>query len=134
MIKLDSIWYHEAPGNGKLASSHIALMFCALAKDHMIVNDLLEMQFLDIPNDIADRSVSPMDYFLAYTDGELRDTYVKPKYRKKFTELYDGDKIYDTIFNLDGMEHDTKNKTYTLKCTWHNVDILADWLRWQFDS
>ena len=134
MRKLDSMWYHEAPVNGKLASSHIAIVFCALVERGMIVDDLLALEFEGIPNNFEDWSLSPMDYCIAYTDGEIFDIYIKQKYRKFVSELFDEDKVYDLLFSLDGMEHDTKHETYTLKCTWHNVDVLADWLRRQFDS
>lgn len=129
MNKLDSMWYHEGPDSGPLASSHIALVFCALVKCKMIDDGLLEMEFEDIPNDFSDKSLSPMEYFLAYTDGELRDIYIKPKFRKALTEIYDGDKIYDTLFNLKGLEHDNKYETYTLKCNWHNVEVCSNWLK-----
>lgn len=128
MRKLDSMWYHEAPGNGPFASSHIAVAFCAFVKCDMVVDDLLAFEFDGIPRNFDDDSLSPMDYCLAYTDGELFDMYIKSKYRKSISELFDGDRIYDLIFKLEGLDHDTRYEAYTLKCTWHNVDVLAQWL------
>lgn len=131
MNKLDSMWWHEEAGNGKLASSHIAVVFCALVRSGMIVSDLLEMEFEGIPNNFADESISPMEYCLAYTDGVLFDMYIKPKFRKFIVELHETDKIYEIINTLAGLEHDPKNETYTLKCTWKNVDTLTEWLQQQ---
>jgi hypothetical protein len=131
MNKLDSMWWHEAKGNGKLASSHTAVLFCALAKNGMIVDDLLEMEFKKIPGDLSDETLSPMDYCLAYTDGELFEEYVKPGYRKLVKHLYETNKIYDIISSLEGLEHDMKNSTYTLKCSWKNVKTLSEWLKSQ---
>lgn len=132
MNKLDSMWYHESPGNGRLASSHIAIVFCALVKNGMVADDLLEMVFEGIPNNFNDKSLSPMDYCLAYTDGEIFDIYIKPKCRKVISGLFDSNQIFEIIFAIEGLEHDRENETYTLKSNWHNVDILADWLELQF--
>lgn len=131
MRKLDSMWYHEMPASGKLASSHIAVLFCALVQNDMIVNDLLSMEFEGIPNDFTDRKLSPMDYCIAFTDGEIYDMYIKAKYRKVISQLYESNQIFDIIFTLDGLEHERGNRAYTLKCSWHNVDVLADWLHRQ---
>lgn len=132
MNKLDSMWYHEMPASGKLASSHIAVAFCALVRNGMIIDDLLAMKFEGIPNDFSNRKLSPMDYCIAYTDGEIFDIYIKPKYRKAISNFFDSDQIFEVITTLEGLERDEKQGSYTLKCTWHNVDILADWLSQQF--
>jgi hypothetical protein len=96
----------------------------------MVVDDLLEMEFEGIPNTFDDESISPMEYCLAYTDGEISDRYIKPKYRKTISDLYNSDKLTEIMYSLDEMRQDTtKNSTYTIECTWHNVDVLADWLR-----
>lgn len=129
MTKLESMWWHESSQNGKLASSHIAVSFCALVRCSMIVDDLLEMEFEGIPNTFDNESISPMDYCLAYTDGEVFDTYIKPKYRKTISDLYNSDELTNVMYMLDGIRHDTKNPTYTIECSWHNVDVLATWLR-----
>ncbi len=129
MNKLESMWWHESPENGKLASSHIAVSFCALVRCDMIVDDLLEMEFEGIPNTFDDESISPMEYCLAYTDGEISDTYIKPKYRKVISELFDSNKLIETMYSLEEMRQDSMNPTYTIECTWHNVDVLADWLQ-----
>lgn len=127
--KIDSMWRHEAPGNGPLASSHIAVTFCALVKSDMIVQDLLNLEFEGIPNDFSDRSLSPMDYCLAYTDGELFDYYIKAKYREAIIELFEGGKIFSLVADEHFMKHiEDGEYEYTLECTWENVDILADWL------
>ena len=128
--KLDSMWWHEAPKNGPLASSHIAILFCALVKNSMIVKDLLAFEFDEIPKNFSDRSLSPMDYCLAYTDGELFDHYVKAKYRKAVVELFEGNEIFKLITDEGFMSHvEDSEFDYTLKCTWGNVDILANWLQ-----
>ena len=132
MRKLDSMWYHEMPTSGKLASSHIALLFCALAQSDMIVDDLLLMEFEGISNDFKNRKLSPLDYYIAYTDGEIYDKYIKTKYRTTITDLYDSNQIYEMLFTMEGLEHDHKNEAYTLKCSWQNVDIIAGWLKRQF--
>jgi hypothetical protein len=130
--KLDSMWYHEMPASGKLASSHIAILFCALAQCGMITNDLLSMEFDGLANDFSDRSLSPMDYCLAYTDGEIFDIYIKVKYRKVIKDLFASNLIYKVLYELDDLEHDQKYELYTIKCNWHNVDVLAVWLNRQF--
>lgn len=128
--KIDSMWWHESPENGPLASSHIAVVFCALVKSEMIVKDLLSLEFEGIPKDFSDRSLSPMDYCLAYTDGELFDHYVKARYREAITILFDGNKIYDLIMDEKLLSHTTGgSSSYTLECTWGNVDALANWLQ-----
>ncbi|HSW92150.1 MAG TPA: hypothetical protein VLG09_05900 [Candidatus Saccharimonadales bacterium] len=129
MIKLESMWWHESSENGKLASSHIAVSFCALVRCGMIIEDLLEMEFEGIPNSFDDESISPMEYGLAYTDGEIFDIYIKPKYRKAVSGLFDSNKLIETMYSLEEMRQDSKNPTYTIECTWHNVDVLADWLQ-----
>jgi hypothetical protein len=126
------MWYHEMPASGKLASSHIALVFCALVQNNMIVDDLLAMEFEDIPNDFKNHKLSPMDYCLAYTDGEIYDQYIKAKYRKTITDLFDSGQIFQMLFAIEGLEHDHKHETYTLKCNWQNVDVIANWLKRQF--
>lgn len=132
MRKLDSMWWHESPANGKLASSHIAILFCALARGGMIIQHLLELEFDGIPSAFDDESLSPMEYCLAYTDGEIYDDYIRPKYRKAIAELCDSDEITRKLFSLDDFEHSTSNKTYTLVCSWHNVEVLKSWLRQRF--
>lgn len=129
MSKLESMWWHESSKNGKLASSHIAVSFCALVRCGMIVDDLLEMEFEGIPNTFDDESISPMEYCLAYTDGEISDTYIKPKYRKVISELFDSNKLTETMYSLEEIRHDNKNPTYTIECSWHNVNVLAGWLQ-----
>ena len=131
MHKLDSMRYHEMPASGKLASSHIAVLFCALVQNNMIVNGLLSMEFDGIPNDFTDRKLSPMDYCVAFTDGEIYDMYIKAKHRKAISDLYESNQIFDIIFTLEGLEHKRGNRNYTLKCTWHNVDVIANWLNRQ---
>jgi hypothetical protein len=126
------MWYHEMSASGKLASSHIALVFCALVQNNMIVDDLLAMEFEDIPNDFKNHKLSPMDYCLAYTDGEIYDQYIKAKYRKTITDLFDSGQIFQILFAIEGLEHDYKHETYTLKCNWQNVDVIANWLKRQF--
>lgn len=131
MNKLDSIWYHEgAPGSSELASSHIAVLFCALVVSNMITEDLLGMEFEGIPNTFNNESLSPMDYLIAYTDGELYDIYIKPKYRTAITTLFSGDDMVKLLDGslIDGLEYDTRCKTYSLKCNWHNVHVIADLL------
>lgn len=129
MTKLESMWWHESPQNGKLASSHIAVSFCALVRCGMIVNDLLEMEFEGVPNTFNDESISPMDYCLAYTDGEISDRYIKPKYRKVVSDLYTSNRLIEVMYSLDEIQQDLQNPTYTIECTWHNVDALTGWLQ-----
>lgn len=130
MNKLESIWYHEAPKNGPLASSHIAVTFCALVKNKMIVPNLLDLEFEGIPKDFSDHLLSPLDYCLAYTDGVLLDAQIKAKYRGAIIELFEGGKIYHIIADESSMNQQENSEfDYTLECTWHNVDVLADWLR-----
>jgi hypothetical protein len=132
MRKLDSMWYHEMPASGKLASSHIAVVFCALVKNGMIASDLLSMEFDGVPNDFTNHRLSPMDYCIAFIDGEIFDVYIKAKYRKSIANLFDNNQIYEILLTLEGLEHDRKHDTYTLKCSWRNVDVLARWLNRQF--
>jgi len=128
--KLDSMWWHEAPKNGPLASSHIAVLFCALVKNNMIVKDLLSLEFEGIPNDFSNRSLSPMEYCLAYIDGELFSSYIKAKYRENVVNLLDDNKFYNIVADESFMSHiEDSEFDYTLKCTWGNVDILANWLQ-----
>lgn len=130
MNKLESMWYHKAPKNGPLASSHIAVTFCALVKNKMIVPNLLDLEFDGVPKDFSDRSLSPLDYCLAYTDGVLFDEQIKAKYREAVVELFDSGKIYHLVAD-EGFMYQVEDGEfeYTLKCTWRNVDILADWLQ-----
>lgn len=124
------MWWHESPESGPLASSHIAITFCALVKNNMIVKNLLDLEFDGIPKDFSDRSLSPMDYCLAYTDGELFDHYIKAKYREAIVVLFDGNKIYGLIMDESLLSHTTSDSSsYTLECNWSNVDILANWLQ-----
>jgi hypothetical protein len=125
------MWYHEMPVSGKLATSHIAILFCALVQNRMIIDSLLSMEFDGIPNDFKNRKISPLDYCIAYTDGEIFDMYIKAKYRRIIADLFDSNEIFDMLFSLEGLEHDHKQETYTIKCTWHNVDVCADWLNRQ---
>lgn len=131
MNKIDSMWWHESPKNGPLASSHIAVLFCALVKNDMIVKSLLNLEFDGIPKNFSDRTLSPMDYCLAYTDGEIFDDYIKAKYRDVVTLLFDGNKIYDLLMDEQRMSHaiSGEHAGYTLECNWQNVDSLADWLQ-----
>lgn len=132
MNKLDSIWYHQgAPGSNELASSHIALSFCALVRADMIVKDLLEMEFDNVRNTLDDESISPLEYMIAYTDGELYDAFVKQQYRDLVSKLFDSNEIFDVLESLAGLEREDKyvDSAYSLKCTWKNVDILADWFK-----
>lgn len=124
------MWWHESPEGGPLASSHIAITFCALVKNNMIVKNLLDLEFDGIPKDFSDRSLSPMDYCLAYTDGELFDHYIKARYREAVVELFESNKIFNLITDENFMSHvEDSEYAYMLKCTWGNVDILANWLR-----
>lgn len=133
MQKLDSIWWHKAPENGDLASSHIAIIFCALVKCGVIVKDLLEFEFNEIPSNLSNKKLSPLDYCLAYTDGELFDDYIQPTYRKQVAELFESNKIYDLIADENFMSHQARNaSSYTLECSWQNVDILAAWIKTNF--
>jgi|GEM_PF-1603808 len=128
--KIDSMWRHEAPESGPLASSHISVTFCALVKSGMIVQDLLNLEFEGTPNDFSDKSLSPMDYCVAYTDGELFDHYIKARYREAVVELFESNKIFNLITDESFMSHiEDSEFDYTLKCTWGNVDILANWLQ-----
>lgn len=130
MNKLESIWYHEAPKNGPLASSHIAVAFCALVKNKMIVPNLLDLEFEGIPKNFGDRSLSPLDYCLAYTDGVLLDEQIKAKYREAIVELFESGKIYKPVADEAFMtQQENSESDYTLECTWDNVDILAYWLQ-----
>lgn len=128
MIKLDSMWWHESPENGDLASAHIAVLFCALVRAGMIVKDLLNFEFEDVPRTFDDEKISPMKYCLAYTDGEIFDDYIIPKFRKAVSKLCENDEITDILYSSDNFEHSGRDKTYTLVCNWHNVETLKTWL------
>ncbi len=136
MNKLESIWYHEAaPGSGKLASSHIAVLFCAMAKNGMIVGELLEMEFEGIPNPI-DESISPMDYLIAYTDGQLYDYYVVPAYREAMVSFFDSNDMLISLFEgtlIEGLEFSSTEEVYTLECNWYNVHKVTEWLATEFN-
>lgn len=132
MRKLESMWWHESPQNGKLASSHIAVLFCALARNNMIAPSLMKLEFEGTSGALDDESLSPLDYLLAYTDGELYDDYIRPTYRKVISDLYDSGGIMEIFFTLDGLEHTGRSDAYTLTCTWHNVEVLRGWLQEQF--
>lgn len=129
MIKLDSMWWHESPENGELASAHIAVLFCALVRADMIVKDLLDFEFEGIPKTFDDEKISPMKYCLAYTDGEIFDDYIVPKYREVVSRLCEDNKITEVLYSSGDFEHYGRNKTYTLVCNWHNVKTLKAWLQ-----
>ncbi len=132
MNKLDSMWYHEGKNNGELASSHIFVFFCALVRSGMVVSDLLEMEFENVPRAFDDETISPMEYCLAYTDGEILDVYIKSEYRESVSDFYENNEFSQLIYDEAMFEHDTKNEAYTLKCTWHNVNALARELERRF--
>lgn len=129
MIKLDSMWWHESPENGDLASAHIAVLFCALVRANMIVKDLLDFEFEGVPKTFDDEKFSPMKYCLAYTDGEIFDDYIVPKYREVVSRLCEDNKITEVLYSSGDFEHYGRNKTYTLVCNWHNVKTLKAWLQ-----
>ncbi len=129
MIKLDSMWWHESPESGGLASAHIAVLFCALVRADMIVKDLLDFEFEGIPKTFDDEKISPMKYCLAYTDGEIFDDYIVPKYREVVSRVSEDNKITEVLYSSGDFEHYGRNKTYTLVCNWHNVKTLKAWLQ-----
>lgn len=57
---------------------------------------------------------------------------VKYSDRKVIIDLFESDLIYKVLYELDDLEHDQKYESYTIKCSWHNVDVLAAWLNQQF--
>ena len=129
MIKLDSMWWHESPENGELASAHIAVLFCALVRADMIVKDLLDFEFEGIPKTFDDEKISPMKYCLAYTDGEIFDDHIVPEHRDVISKLCEDDELTKILYSSDNFEHTGRNKTYTLACSWHNVETLKSWLQ-----
>lgn len=129
MLKLDSMWWHESPENGELASSHIAVLFCALVRANMIVKELLDLEFKGIPKTFDNERISPMKYCLAYTDGEIFDDYIVPIYREVLSKLCKDDEITRVLYSSDDFEHIGRNEVYTLACNWHNVNTLKTWLQ-----
>ena len=125
MLKIDSIWWHNAPESGPLASSFLGVLFCALMKNDMVVSDLANMKFDEVPG-FASRKFSPVEYCLAYTDGSLYDTSIKPKYRKTITDMYESEDVFRLLNDQTIFDHTNSKYAYTLKDTWGNVDMLAN--------
>jgi hypothetical protein len=122
--KIDSIWWHNSPVNGPLALSYIGVSFCALVQNGMIVPEVTELVFENVPK-LQDRKISPVDYAIAYTDGVLYEEYIVKAYRDRVTAIFENSELY-TLMAKDGfLDHAKGAGAYTLKNNWSNVDNLA---------
>lgn len=128
MNTLDSIWWHEAAGRGRLASSHVAIVFCALVENSMIISEVSDAYYPNIPK-ISERLLSPMEYLVAYADGVIAGQFVVTKYRDKIATMISDGTMYDALFDNGLVQDATGVEPYTLECSWQNVDIFSEWIR-----
>ncbi len=132
----DASWHYEGDFPEDLppeaGGTHIG-MFLAWLVEKGLVSDIFNEDFADEMNDLLDRKITPGEFSLSYTDGQLTDEDLNDEgdrfatyYLANDTAIYYNDYERELAANLPTIYH--------VADSWENYDKIAPIISKRFEE